>query len=57
MCMSGRLSFGWPAVTPQVDGGGDIAQRLARFMFVRPGHAVKLTQQVLRGPSQEALAL
>ena len=27
------------------------------FRLIRPGHAVKLAQQVTRGPSQQALAL
>jgi len=46
-----------PAVTPQVDGGGDIAQRLARFRLIWTGHTVERAQQVSRGPSQEALAV
>jgi hypothetical protein len=45
------------ALTPQVDGRSDVAQRQPRFGLIRPGHAVKRAEQVTRGLSQEALAV
>jgi hypothetical protein len=55
--LAGRPSFRRPVLSPRLDSGGNLAQRQPRFPLVRAGHAVKLTQQVSRGPSQEALAL
>ncbi len=58
----GRLPF-WLSVirrrvsSSRLDGSSDVAQCLACFRLIRPGHAVKRAQQVPRGPSQEALAV
>ena len=56
--LAGRPSFWRPVLSPRPDGGDDdVAQRQPRFWLIRPGYAVKLAQQVSRGPSQEALAV
>ncbi len=41
----------------RLDGDSDVVQRKPRFRVIRVGHAVKLTQQVSRGPSQETRAV
>jgi hypothetical protein len=55
----GRLPF-WlsvirrPALPSRLHGGRDVAQRQPRSRLSRPGHVVKLAEQVTRGPPRGA---
>src|SRR5579862_2139632 len=47
----------WLVVSPaRFDGGGHVAEHLARFRIIWPADAAERLQQVLAGPPQKALA-